>query len=152
MNDALADIPGLTIDERIALFESHIKPFGIAKDRHKIDFGYKYDFPVNKYPHALTYCSDRLKLKRRQPSAKINEPVELAHRKTPSMFSTRPTEAYDGWMKPFGADEKPYPGPYKVDPPYHLYEMKRPSTAKPKKKVVKKKKKVAESSEQLSMS
>ena len=104
-----------------------------------MDFGYKYDFPVNKFPHALTYCSDRNKLKKRQPNARISEPVDLAHRKTPSMFSIAP-EVNDTYMKPFGYNEKPYPGPYKVDPPYHLYAANPKLKGTPAKKKPKKKK------------
>ena len=51
LNDVFADIP---IQDRKKLFEAHIKPFG-ANVHHKMHIGKKYEFKVDKNPHALAY-------------------------------------------------------------------------------------------------
>ena len=123
LNDALADIP-LVMRER--LFESHIKKFG-ADNHQKIDFGYKYDFKVNKFPHALYYCAEKPKTKTFE--AFISEPSNLS-KKTLSMFSRRP-DVNDGGIKPFGASGLGWTPP--PEPKINLNGSNKKKTKKKKK-------------------
>lgn len=115
----------MSVEDRIALFENHIKPFGSGQKG--IDFGRKYEFKVNDVPHALTYDAKKVKdhFKKRAPEARIEKTLGL-YTKPPSV---RP-EVNDGYMKPFGGDLKGWK-------PQHEPKPKKEKPKKKKKKKVK---------------
>ena len=106
LNDALADIP---LEDRIKLFESHIKPFGAGMQ--KVIFGKRYDEKYNNYPVCTKYNPDKSLeyLRAKQYSAAINKSLHL-WRKEENNPSVRPEPNHD-WIKPFGGDCRPGIGP-----------------------------------------
>jgi len=100
LNDAYADIP---IADRIAMFESHIKPFG-ADNHQRIDFGYKYEPKPPKKMSVINPHIAKDRLRAKVPAADIREPLNL-YNKMKQNPSVRP-EYNDTYMKPFAASAK----------------------------------------------
>ena len=114
LNDMLADIP---LKDRIALFETHIKPFG-ATVHHKMHVGGKYEFKCNNYPGFDKYNPDLslTYLRAHVPGKRItmdeNKPLNRASSRRPEpndggeaeFGKTNPTQARiksaPGWPKP----------------------------------------------------
>merc|ERR1719263_1305272 len=99
LNDAFADLP---VKDRIALFESHIKPFGADK-KNKIIFGGKWITKYNKNPNPYDTTRADQYLKKRPYEAFISSPNKFPSRKTESLYDHTPS-VNDSWMKPFGQD------------------------------------------------
>ena len=99
LNDAYADLP---VKDRIALFESHIKPFG-AHDKRKVTLGGKWITKYNKNPNPYdtTRADQYLKKKTYEPF--ISSPNKFPSRKTDSLYDQTP-EVNDNHIKPFGGD------------------------------------------------
>ena len=107
-------------------------------------FGKKYEFKVNKVPHALTYDPMKVMdtmLRKKPQSALITEDLNLYKRPK----SARP-EPNTNWIKPCGASVRPKKYPFggtkppdvesKTKAPFNLFDSanapkakKRPKTA-----------------------
>ena len=57
LNDAYAD---LSVEDRILLFESHLKPFG-AEIHNRMVFGKKYEIKYPDLPNPLKYEVNKAK-------------------------------------------------------------------------------------------
>ena len=93
----------MALKDRIALFESHIKPFG-ADIHTRIMFGKKHEFKVNSVPHCLKYDPERSLnyLRPHIPTYDIEKSIGYnLYCKAKENPSIRP-EPNDNWMKPFG--------------------------------------------------
>ena len=101
-------IPGLSLEDRIAMFEGHIVPFG-GHIKQKFTWGgkVKHDYNPGKTPICTKYSTGVTKaheyLKPNQPAAKLRKSLHL-YRKAEMNPSVRP-EPRDV-IKPFGADVK----------------------------------------------
>ena len=80
LNDAYADLP---VKDRIALFESHLTPFGADK-KNKITLGGKYITKYNNNPNPYDISRADQYLKKRSYEVFISSAQKAPSRKTPS--------------------------------------------------------------------